>query len=231
MREKNMPPSGYICPRVIAGLEADAPLAVALSGGADSVALLHILTSEGQGRVHALHVHHGIRGAEADRDEQFCRLLCDRLGVPLCVVHTDVPALAREKGLGLESAARLARYDAFSAFLREQELPLLVTAHHADDQLETMLQHLMRGSGLRGLCGIPAYRALAHGAVARPLLQVTKAQILAYCEENGLEFVQDSTNDEPCCPRNRHMLGSLRACRVFCRVFAHRIGSHYFSNL
>ena len=203
MSKKFLPPAGYMSPRALAGLADGAPVAVALSGGADSVALLHILLYEGVMPLHALHVHHGIRGAEADRDEQFCRTLCETLGVPLAVVHVDVPALAVAEGLGLESAARRARYAAFDEFLRKKQIPLLVTAHHADDQLETLLQNLLRGSGLRGLCGIPAYRKLEHGAVARPLLQVQKRDILAYCRENGLSFVQDSSNDEPCCPRNR----------------------------
>ncbi len=203
MSKACLPPEGYVSPHLLAGIAKDAPVAVALSGGADSVALLHILFTEGVTPLYALHVHHGIRGAEADRDEQFCRTLCETLGVPLEAVHIDVPALAADKGLGLETAARCARYAVFTDFLKSNKIPLLVTAHHADDQLETLLQNLLRGSGLRGLCGIPAYREMAYGAVARPLLQVQKSAILAYCRDNGLSFMQDSTNDEPCCPRNR----------------------------
>jgi tRNA(Ile)-lysidine synthase len=200
------PPSGYEAPHLLAGAAPDLPLAVALSGGADSVALLHLLKTHHTGALFAMHVHHGIRGEEADRDADFCRALCERLDVPLSVLHVDVPALAAAEGLGLESAARIARYEALAAEMKRKNIPLLATAHHADDQLETMLQHLLRGAGTRGLCGIPAVRPLQKGAralVVRPLLQMTKQQILAYCTANGLDFVTDSTNGEPCCPRNR----------------------------
>lgn len=198
------PPLGYVSPYVLAAAAPDAPLAVALSGGADSVTLLHLLKTQETGALFAIHVHHGIRGEEADRDADFCRALCEKFGVPLSVLHVDVPTLAAENGLGLESAARAARYEALAAEMQKRNIPLLATAHHADDQLETMLQHLLRGAGTRGLCGIPAVRALADGAlVVRPLLQMTKQQILDYCTANGLDFVTDSTNGEPCCPRNR----------------------------
>ncbi len=199
-------PLGYTPPHLLSGCGADTPLAVALSGGADSVALLHILKAWYAGALLAIHVHHGIRGAEADRDADFCRALCARLDVPFAVIYVDVPALAAESGMGLESAARAARYEALAAEMKKRRIPLLATAHHADDQLETMLQHLLRGAGTRGLCGIPAVRPLQQGAcalVVRPLLQMTKEQILAYCVENGLDFVTDSTNEEPVCPRNR----------------------------
>ena len=196
--------AGYTPPHALAGLAPDAPLAVALSGGADSVALLHILKTYYKGELCAMHVHHGIRGAEADRDAAFCRALCERLDVPFVLLCVDVPALAATSGMGLESAARAARYGALADEMKKRSIPLLATAHHADDQLETMLQHLLRGAGTRGLCGIPAVRALQGDAlVVRPLLQMTKAQILDYCAAKGLDFVTDSTNDTPCCPRNR----------------------------
>lgn len=203
MEKANELPARYRSPLALADLPAGAPVAVALSGGADSVALLHMLHLDGVRPLLAVHVHHGIRGEEADRDAAFCEALCRRLDVPLTVLRVDVPALAARQGLGLETAAREARYAAFSAFLKEREIPLLLTAHHADDQLETLLQHLLRGSGLRGLCGIPACRALDGALVARPLLQISKAEILSYCSLNGLDFVTDTTNGEPCCPRNR----------------------------
>ena len=195
-------PAAFRPPWALAGLPQGTPVAVALSGGADSVALLHMLLQAG-GPLSALHVHHGIRGAEADRDADFCRDLTEKLGVPLTVIRLDVPALAAERGVGLETAAREARYRAFADYMKEHDVPLLATAHHADDQLETLLQNLLRGSGRRGLCGIPACRPLGSGFVVRPLLQVSKAQIRAYCEENHLAYVTDSTNEEPVCPRNR----------------------------
>ncbi|MBQ9097882.1 MAG: tRNA lysidine(34) synthetase TilS [Clostridia bacterium] len=196
------PPRGFRDPRALAGLSADTPLLVALSGGADSVALLAMLAAEPP--ISALHVHHGIRGAEADRDADFCRTLCDRLHIPLTVLHIDAPALASQRGVSLETAARDGRYQAMTAHMTAQHIPLLVTAHHADDQLETMLQHLLRGSGLAGLCGIPACRPLGGGLlVARPLLQLTRQELRDYLQQVGLDFVQDSTNGEGCCTRNR----------------------------
>ena len=199
------PPLGYTPPHRLSGGDAREPLAVALSGGADSVALLHILKMWYKGPLCALHLHHGIRGEEADRDAAFCRALCERLEIPFAVLYADVPTLAARSGMGLESAARAARYEALAEEMQKREIRLLATAHHADDQLETVLQNLLRGAGTRGLCGIPAVRPLRKGdaLVVRPLLQMTKEQILAYCEENALAFVTDSTNVEPCCPRNR----------------------------
>ena len=200
------PLSGYTPAHVLAGVTPHTPLAVALSGGADSVALLHILKAQHGGALCAIHVHHGIRGAEADRDAAFCRTLCEELQIPFALLRVDVPALCAERGMGMESAARAARYEAIAEEMKRREIPLLATAHHADDQLETLLQNLLRGAGTRGLCGIPAVRPLREGEsalVVRPLLQMTKEQILAYLAENGLDFVTDSTNDTPCCPRNR----------------------------
>ena len=201
MSGRMKPPVGYRDPFELAGLPATTPVAVALSGGADSVALLALLAR--CENLLAVHVHHGIRGAEADRDAAFCKQLTDTLGVPLAVLRVDVPALAAQSGESLETAAREARYAAIAVLMRERGIPLLVTAHHADDQLETMLQHLLRGSGTRGLCGIPALRSLGDGLlVARPLLSVSKASLLAYLNEAGLDYVEDSTNGETFCQRN-----------------------------
>ena len=195
-------PVGFRDPRALAGLPTDTPLCVALSGGADSVALLAMLADAKP--VFAVHVHHGIRGDEADRDAEFCKQLTTRLGVPLTVLHIDAPALARARGVSLETAARDGRYEVITAHMTASGIKLLVTAHHANDQLETMLQHLLRGSGLTGLCGIPAYRPLGDGLlVARPLLTVTKDALRQYLAESGLDFVEDSTNADPCCTRNR----------------------------
>ncbi len=208
-----MPPAGFCAPHALLGRSADAPLAVALSGGADSVALLHILSQTHKGPLYALHVHHGIRGAEADRDAAFCESFAASLDIPFTCLCVDVPARAARTGESMETAARIARYAALEAFLCEHEIPLLATAHHADDQLETVLQHLLRGTGLRGLCGIPEARPLGKATVVRPLLQLTKEQILAYCHAQNLDFVTDSTNGEPCCARNRLRLEVLPVLR------------------
>lgn len=201
MAEKQQKALSCHDPRALAGLAPSTPLLVALSGGADSVALLALMAKHPP--VYAVHVHHGIRGGEADRDAAFCSEIASRLGVPLETLYIDVPALAAKSGESLETAARDARYEAITRYMKQKGLPLLVTAHHADDQLETMLQHLLRGSGTRGLCGIPAVRELAEGIfVARPLLDQPKEAILAFLESEELSFVTDSTNEEPCCQRN-----------------------------
>ncbi len=200
MSKKLTPLPGFTDPRGLAGAPADATVAVALSGGADSVALLALLADT---PIHAVHVHHGIRGAEADRDAAFCRELAASFSVPFTLLQVDVPALAAARGVGLETAARDARYRAMADFMKSEGIALLATAHHAGDQLETMLQNLLRGSGTRGLCGIPACRPLGDGLfVVRPLLHLTKDDLLSYLAENGLSYVTDSTNKEPFCRRN-----------------------------
>lgn len=180
-------------------LSSGAKVTVALSGGADSVALLYALYELQDTlniAVFAAHLNHMIRGAEADRDEQFVKELCERLGIPLTVGHRDVPALAQKSGQSVELAARQARYAFF-----EDSIPdgLIATAHTASDQLETVLLNLTRGTGPDGLCGIPAKR----GRIIRPLLSCTREEIEEYCRENRLEFVTDSTNLSDAYTRNR----------------------------
>ena len=161
-----------------------------LSGGADSVCLLLALYElrERLGiNVEALHVNHGIRGGESDRDEDFCRELCGRLGVPFTAVRCDVPAFAGEKGLSLEEAARELRYGIFAENSRGKKL---ATAHNAGDNLETVLLNLTRGTALRGMAGIPPVR----GNIIRPLLSATRQDIEGFLASRGQSYVTDSTN-------------------------------------
>lgn len=172
----------------------------ALSGGADSMALLAFLRelagSMGFG-LEACHVNHGLRGEESDRDEAFVRDWCAREGIPCRVIRLDGEALRREKGGSLEEAARAARYRA----LEEAAGPegKIATGHTASDNLETVLLNLARGTGLRGLCGIPPVR----GRIIRPLLSLTREQVEAYCAQKGIPYVTDSTNLEDNYSRNR----------------------------
>ena len=172
---------------------------VALSGGADSTALLTVLLAlRGtlQLRLRAAHFHHGLRGAEADRDAAFAEALCRRCGVPFALGRGDAASYARASGESPEEAARTLRY----RFLTEQaQGGRLATAHNADDNLETVLLHLLRGSGTRGLAGIPPKR----GEIVRPLLCCTRAEILDYLAQKGERFVEDSTNQTDSFPRNR----------------------------
>ncbi|HBI86016.1 MAG TPA: tRNA lysidine(34) synthetase TilS [Ruminococcus sp.] len=172
----------------------------ALSGGADSTALLcvlHELRDALQIDLRAVHVHHGIRGDEADRDAAFCAQLCEKYSVPLQTVYVNAPALAAsDTHLSLETAARNLRYAAL-----EQAAPegVIATAHHAGDNAETILFHLIRGSGLSGLCGIPP----RNGRIIRPLLSAQRTDILAYLAEIGQDFIEDSSNFTAEAARNR----------------------------
>ena len=174
---------------------------VAYSGGADSAALLALMNA--YCREHglsctAVHVHHGIRGSEADRDADACAAFCRERGIPMILVHRDVPAYAEAHHIGIEEAARTLRYAAFDEILAAHKDTVLATAHSADDQLETVLHHLLRGSGIDGLCGIPPVR----GSLIRPLLAVSAADIREFCRASSLPFVEDSTNADTAYTRN-----------------------------
>ena len=181
---------------------------VALSGGADSVCLLTVLKqlATPEFLLRAVHVHHGIRGAEADRDEAFAQKLCESLSVPLCVAYCHVPAYAAEHGLSEEEAGRILRYQVLEkeAGKWEQELPAgsrvkIALAHPRDDNAETILHHLLRGSGLTGLAGIRPVQ----GRRIRPLLCVGREEIRAYLEAGHISWCEDSTNQSPDYTRNR----------------------------
>ena len=184
---------------------------VALSGGADSMALLHVLLSlREEYRLHiaAAHYHHGIRGEEADRDEGFVRGVCETLGVPLTVGHGDVPKQAKASGLGLEECAREMRY----AFLEQAaQGAFIATAHSLSDCEETFLFNLSRGASLHGLTAIPPVR----GRIIRPLIDCSRDEIEEYCRENGIDYITDSTNASDAYTRNRlrhRVVPELKAC-------------------
>ena len=165
----------------------------AVSGGADSVCLLHVLYEHRERlgiELCAAHFEHGIRGEESFRDAGFVETVCKNLGVELCVKSGDTPGYAQSEGLSMEEAARKLRY----AFLEEAAAKLncdfVATAHNADDNAETIIFNLTRGSGAKGLCGIPMQR----GNIIRPLLSVTRKEIEEYLREKGIEHITDSTN-------------------------------------
>ena len=176
---------------------------VALSGGADSTALLlslQALQKEGKvGGLFAAHLNHGIRGTFALRDQTFCETLCRELGIPLQTETCDAPAYAKQTGKTLEEAARELRY----SFLERARIAcgasVIATAHHADDQAETVLLHLLRGSGTGGLGGMKP----RNGRIVRPLLQTTRAEILVYLAEQRAAYCEDETNAENTAARNR----------------------------
>ena len=162
---------------------------VALSGGADSVCLLHLLVSLKDIyniKVSAIHINHNLRGEESDRDEDFVKELCQRLNVPLKVLSIKVKELSEKTDQSIELAARNARYEAFKKY----GVGVVATAHTASDNLETVLFNIARGSGLKGICGIPAKRDI----YIRPLIFCTRQEIEAYICKNNLSYVTDSTN-------------------------------------
>lgn len=171
----------------------------AVSGGADSMCLLHWLSRREGITLHAAHFDHRLRGAESEADADFVRRWCERAGIPFHLGSADVAAEAARRGRGVEETARSLRY----AFLEETAAAagaeVIATAHNADDNAETLLLRLARGTGLQGLAGIPPRR----GRVVRPLLTTPRAEILAYLEAEGLPHREDSSNADERFSRNR----------------------------
>ncbi len=165
----------------------------ALSGGADSVCLTHLLAANAQSwgiTVAAAHFSHGIRPESAGSERELCQRLCDGLGIPLFCGAGDTPAYAKEQGLGLEEAARLLRRRFLQDTARVGQFDRIATGHHLEDSAETLLFNLIRGAGQKGLQGIPP----KDGMLARPLILWSKEEILAYIEKNRLEYADDPTN-------------------------------------
>ncbi len=174
----------------------------AVSGGADSICLLHLLNEmkeELDIELKVVHVHHGLRGHEADRDAAFVEEEAGRLKVPCTVIHRNVAEYAKVRGLSVEEAGRILRYQALEEEADRWGCAKIAVAHHREDQAETILHNLFRGSGLKGLCGMAAVR----GAVIRPLLCVGRTEILDYLGEQGLSYCEDSTNESVDYTRNR----------------------------
>lgn len=193
----------------IASFQPALPLAVGLSGGADSTALLIACARRWPGQVHAFHVHHGLQVA-ADGFEAHCRALCKSWDVPLSVNHVDA---RHATGQSPEDAARQARYGAFDALLaRTPQVRSMALAQHADDQVETILLALSRGAGVAGIAAMPARWERAGIQWHRPLLAVGSADIRRWLEaEQGASWVEDPTNDDQRYTRNRIRLQLLPA--------------------
>ena len=185
------------------GLEANSFVYVALSGGADSTALLLIMKELGY-RLHALHCNFHLRGAESDRDQAFVEELCKQQDVPLSVRHFETEAYAKRQGISIEMAARELRYQWFNTFS-----PYIAVAHHCDDQAETLLLNLLRGTGLRGMAGMHPI----HEGIIRPLLCLSRDEILDYLKSRVQSFVTDSTNAERIAQRNRLRLDVIPLLR------------------
>ncbi len=180
-------------------------ICVAVSGGADSVALLYYLKEQGEYALSAIHCEHGIRGEESLADMRFVEELCRTWGIPLTVVRADCPALALENKESLETAARNFRYRTFFELLERGEADYIATAHHKGDEAETVLFRLARGSALAGVSGIKR----ESNKIIRPFLNRSKEEILRYVKEKGLKFCEDSTNTDREFTRNKLRLEVL----------------------
>lgn len=227
---------------------------VALSGGADSVCLLLLLNEikrqcadELDFTLEAVHVEHGIRGTESREDARFASDLCERLNIPCHVHSVDVPQYAKSRGLGLEEAARILRYEVFEeevtrilsyeAFEEEAgryscervataaqnhdcyRQVVVAVAHHMEDNAETVLFQMLRGSGVKGLSGMHPVSVKNGVTYIRPLLSATRAQIEDYLKEKGQAFVTDATNTDTAYSRNRLRMMCFRCC---CRLMTGR---------
>ena len=188
-------------------------LLIALSGGADSVALTSMLAEVRHAHhltLFAAHLDHGIR-PESAVDAAFCRALCEKLSIPFLSRRVDVPALSRSRGAGLESLAREVRYQWLRDCLRETGSDFIALAHHLDDQAETVLMHLARGAGPEGICGMRTFS----GDLYRPLLNLRKAELIEYLRDKGLGWREDSTNAVADNPRNGlrlHAIPEMEKC-------------------
>ncbi len=180
---------------------------VGVSGGADSVTLLHFLyffasEKNKKFKVEAVHVNHGLRGKEAERDEHFVKKFCKEHGIKLTVKKIDVFKLAESNKIGLEEAGRKARYEIFDMIAKDNSynaISKIATAHTLSDSCETLIFNLARGTSLKGLCGIPPVR----DNIIRPLIGITREDVEEYCRVNNLNYVNDSTNFQRDYTRNK----------------------------
>lgn len=185
---------------------------VGLSGGADSVCLLHFLQYLAKDKHFALaavHVNHGLRAGAAQADEEFCQKLCQQLDILLFVKHVNARQTAQKYNLSPEHGARKARYTAYQQVAKKWGATKLALGHHLDDQAETVLLNLLRGTKAQGLGGIPLRRPLGKSVeIVRPLLCITRAQVETYLTQNKLSHVTDQTNFDDAYRRNwvRHTL-------------------------
>ena len=182
----------------------DDKLLVALSGGADSVALLRVLHTAGY-QCEAAHCNFHLRGEESNRDERFVRQLCQKYGIHLHTIDFNTTQYATEKHISIEMAARELRYQWFEKIRKECQADVVAVAHHQDDSIETILLNLIRGTGITGLLGIRP----RNGTIVRPLLCINREEIIRYLQNIGQDYVTDSTNLEDEYTRNKIRLNLL----------------------
>ena len=185
-------------------------LALAISGGRDSMALLHWFCLNVQkDKFFVITVHHNLRGEEGKRDRDFVVDFCKSQGVECKVYEEDIPTFCKEGGYTVEQGARIRRREIFADAVKSREAQRVVTAHHAQDQVESVLMHVFRGSGIRGLIGM----SLDDGTLLRPMLNVSRERIENYIDENSIPYVDDSSNDSEDYTRNKLRLQILPLIR------------------
>lgn len=183
-------------------MEGPQKILVALSGGADSVSLLLSLRAE-KTPVIAAHCNFHLRGAESDRDERFVTELCQKYGIRLFIKHFDTARLAKERGESIEMTARALRYEWFAELCKAEDCKGVAVGHHQEDNAETILLNLIRGTGIRGLTGMRAHSVQNRMEVYRPLLHKTKAEILSLIRQFDADYITDSTNSDTHYRRNK----------------------------
>ena len=208
-------------------LQPDASLLLALSGGLDSCVLLHLLAEANKTvpfKLHAMHVHHGL-SPNADDWAKFCTAQCQQLSIPLEIVRLNID---KQSGLGIEATARTLRYSALFDYQIDGRYPdYIVTAHHQDDQAETLLLQLFRGAGLKGLSGMPVVDDSKR--LLRPLLQTSRQTLMDYAQSHGLIWCEDESNDNTYFERNfvRHeIIPALEARNPSVKNVIARTASH-----
>lgn len=188
--------------------QVDAPILVGLSGGADSIALAHVLHTLGYPLI-AAHCNFHLRDEESNRDEKFVVDFCNMMNIELVITHFNTYQFAEKNKLSIEMAARQLRYDWFEQVRREKHCKYIAIAHHRDDNVETLILNLLRGTGLKGLTAIQPI----NGLIRRPLLQISREEIICYLDENKQQYVTDSTNLESDFARNKVRLDILPLMR------------------
>jgi tRNA(Ile)-lysidine synthase len=175
---------------------------VALSGGCDSCSLLHMLYNSSSLysiQVSAIHIHHGLRGQDADNDASFCKSLCESLSIPFYTKKYNIQEHAKNQGITIEEAGRNLRYQTFSEVAEQIGANKIATGHNLNDTAETIIFNLTRGTGLKGLCGIPAKR----NNIIRPLIGTSRNKLEKYCTQNNITYVTDQTNHTTVYTRNK----------------------------